>query len=168
MWIREIRVKKSAFIRAHPRLKISAPSPSPAANPVCRCRAAETAPRGKRIRPLVSTSSADRTRRIFRDKLRAPPSVNLCSTTRCSPFFSSGTPVTTNVCSVAPASSCNFSSSLMCGTISPPILLKRFRRSVICRKPSSSSAATSPVQYQPSGSRRTRGKYPPFFPARPR
>jgi len=43
-----------------------------------------------------------------------------------------------------------FSSTLMCGTISPPILLKRLRRSVICRKPSSSIAATSPVVYQPS------------------
>ena len=54
-------------------------------------------------------------------------------------FFSSGTAVTTNTCSVAFASSCSLSSTLMCGTISPPILLKRLKRSVTRRNPSSSS-----------------------------
>jgi len=60
--------------------------------------------------------------------------------------------VTTNVCSVTQASSCSFSSTLMCGTISPPILLKRESRSVMVRKPSSSVMAISPVIYQPSRS----------------
>src|ERR1700730_9811355 len=71
---------------------------------------------------------------------------------RRSPFFSSGTAVTTNICSLAPASSWSFSSTLMWGTISPPILLKRLSRSVTRRKPSSSTAAMSPVLYQPSRS----------------
>src|ERR1019366_5141315 len=44
---------------------------------------------------------------------------SLCSTTNRSPFFSSGTPATTNVCSVVPANSCSFSSILMCGTHLP-------------------------------------------------
>ncbi len=39
-------------------------------------------------------------------------SSSVCSTTRRSPFFSSGTAVTTNVCSVAPASSCNLAANL--------------------------------------------------------
>ena len=42
------------------------------------------------------------------------------------------------------------SSIFMCGTISPAILLKRDRRSVMRMNPSSSMAAISPVTYQPS------------------
>ena len=42
------------------------------------------------------------------------------------------------------------SSIFMCGTISPPILLKRDSRSVMRMKPSSSIVAMSPVTYQPS------------------
>src|SRR5215472_12341074 len=38
----------------------------------------------------------------------------------------------------------------MCGTISPPILLKRESRSVMVRNPSSSMVAMSPVVYHPS------------------
>jgi hypothetical protein len=42
------------------------------------------------------------------------------------------------------------SSMRRCGTISPPILLKRERRSVMVMKPSSSMWAMSPVRYHPS------------------
>jgi hypothetical protein len=38
----------------------------------------------------------------------------------------------------------------MCGTISPPILLNRDRRSVMVINPPSSIVAMSPVTYQPS------------------
>ena len=44
------------------------------------------------------------------------------------------------------------SSTRMCGTISPPILLNRDSRSVMRMKPSSSIEAMSPVTYQPSWS----------------
>ncbi len=121
------------------------PIPSPSANPVCPCRATGSCPRGKTGRRAASRDSADRTAPVFPGTAPVGSSVSLCSTTSRSPFFSSGTPATTKVCSVAPASSCSFSSTLMCGTISPPILLNRLRRSVICRKPSSSMAAMSPV-----------------------
>ena len=42
------------------------------------------------------------------------------------------------------------SSTFTCGTISPPILLKRDSRSVMKMNPSSSMRAMSPVTYQPS------------------
>ncbi len=58
-------------------------------------------------------------------------STSLCSTMIRSPFFSSGTAVTTNICST-PAT-LQFSSDSQMRTISPPILLKRLNRPVICK-----------------------------------
>jgi len=51
---------------------------------------------------------------------------------------------------VAPIAAMIVCSTLMCGTISPPILLNLLKRSVIRIKPSLSMVAISPVIYQPS------------------
>ena len=71
------------------------------------------------------------------------------NTTSRSPLTGSVIAVTTEVYESASVALTQ-SSSLTCGTISPPILLKRDRRSVMRMNPPSSIVAISPVTYQPS------------------